>query len=64
LSERSTRTGTPEHRAGFALAEEVGLTRTPTYLVVGPDGRVRARFTGATSWLALKGALEAAGASP
>ncbi|MEB3328309.1 MAG: hypothetical protein VKQ33_03645 [Candidatus Sericytochromatia bacterium] len=55
--------GSPEHLTAYGLAEAVGLSRTPTYLVVAPDGRVRAVFTGATGWLSLSTALEAVGAA-
>jgi hypothetical protein len=55
--------GSVEHAAAYQLAGAVGLTRTPTYIVVAPDGRVRTIFTGATSWLSLANALDAAGAA-
>jgi hypothetical protein len=56
--------GSREHAEAYGLAEAIALSRTPTYLVVAPDGRVRTRFTGATGWLSLSAALDAAGAAP
>ncbi|MEB3195853.1 MAG: hypothetical protein VKP62_01485 [Candidatus Sericytochromatia bacterium] len=51
--------GTPEHLQGFAWAEALALERTPTYVLVTPQGQVRARFEGVTPYLSLRAALVA-----
>ena len=49
--------GTADHQLAFDLARQVAMDRTPTYLIAGRDGRLRARLTGATSYLTLRGTL-------
>lgn len=51
----------PEHRAAVEpLARLAHLRMTPTFLVVGRDGKASAKFIGPTSYLALSGALDSA----
>lgn len=56
--------GSPEHALAYGLAERVKLDRTPTYLIADTEGRVRALYAGATSYLSLRGAIQEASARP
>lgn len=50
-----------EHRAAVEpLARLAQLRATPTFLVVGRDGKATAKFIGPASYVALAGALDAA----
>ncbi|MEB3299225.1 MAG: hypothetical protein VKO21_07040 [Candidatus Sericytochromatia bacterium] len=47
-----------ESAAAFAVLEAARSRVTPTFLVLDRQGRPTARFVGATSYLAISGALD------
>jgi hypothetical protein len=51
--------GTEELRFVQALTPKVQFERTPTFLLVGQDGRLRQRHVGVTGYLTLEGELQA-----
>lgn len=51
--------GSEDLRFVQAVTPKVHFERTPTFLLVGPDGRLRHRHEGVTGFLTLEGELQA-----